>query len=281
MWHWCWARESEPVVLIVGGSVKASPGATTFVVALAARWASGESAVVVEADPAGGDLAKRFGHYPEPGLVALATAGRRRGTEAPVVAQHLALGVDVVLAPAGQEATETVSMLVRESLGLLRAGARQQALIVDVGRLDPASPALPLLAEADVVLLVTRLSVEAVDALDVRMPALAQAAGGYERLRLVAVGDSPLATDRILTGAAQAVPVLAAVPEDRRGADVLSGRARPGRGWTRLPLPRAARAAALRLRDERAQPPVAPTVVAPRHHSSLVGRRDPAAQVRP
>jgi hypothetical protein len=172
-------------------------------------------------------------------------------------------------------------MLVRESLGLLRAGARQQTLIVDVGRLAPASPALPVLAEADVVLLVTRLSVEAVDALDVRMPALAQAAGGYERLRLVTVGDSPLATDRILTGPAQAIPVLAAVPEDRRGAYVLSGRARPGRGWTRLPLPRAARAAALRLRDELAPPPVAPVVVTPRHHGSLMGRRDQTAQVRP
>jgi len=268
-------------VLIVGGSVKGSPGETTFAVALAARWAGPEPAVVVEADPAGGDLAKRFGHYPEPGLVALATAGRRRGIEAPVVAQQLALGVEVVLAPAGQEATETVSMLVRESLDLLRAAAWQQALIMDVGRLDPASPAWPLLGEADVVLLVTRLSVEAVDALDVRMPALAQAAGGYGRLRLVTVGDSPLGTDRILTGPAQTVPVLAAVPEDRRGADVLSGRVRPRRGWTRLPLPRAARAAALRLRDELTPSPVAPVVLAPRQRGALMGHRDQAAQVRP
>jgi hypothetical protein len=267
-------------MLIVGGSVKGSPGETTFAVALAARWAGPEPALVVEADPAGGDLAKRFGHYPEPGLVALATAGRRRSSEAPTVVQHLAVGVDVVLAPAGQEATETVSMLVRESLPLLRDGARHQALIVDVGRLDPASPALPLLAEADVVLLVTRLSVEAVDALDVRMPALAQAVGGYERLRLVTVGDSVLGTDRILTGAAQAVPVLAAVPEDRRGADVLSGRVRPGRGWTRLPLPRAARAVALRLRDELAPPLAPPVVGAPRPRGALPGRRDSAAQVR-
>jgi hypothetical protein len=268
-------------VLIVVGSVKGSPGATTFAVGLAARWAGQEPAVVVEADPAGGDLAKRFGHYPEPGLVALATAGRRGGTETPVVAQRLALGVDVVLAPAGQEATETVSMLVRESLGLLRAGGRRQALIVDVGRLDPASPALRLLAEADLVLLVTRLWVEAVDALDVRMPVLAQAAGGYERLRLVTVGDSPLGTDRILTGAAQAVPVLAMVPEDRRGADVLSGRAGPGRGWTRLPLPRAARAAALRLRDDLAAPLAPPVVVAPPGRGTLLSRYDQPAQVRP
>jgi cellulose biosynthesis protein BcsQ len=267
-------------VLIAVGSVKGSPGATTFAVALAARWAGQEPVVVVEADPAGGDLATRFGHYPEPGLVALATAGRRADNEAPVVAQCLALGVDVVLAPAGPEATQTVSMLVRESVPLLRAAGRRQVLILDVGRLDPASPALPLLAEADLVLAVTRLSVEAVDALDLRMPALAQAAGGYERMRLVAVGDSPLATDRILTGSAQAMRVLATVPEDRRGADVLSGRARPGHGWTRLPLPRAARAAALRLRDDVAPRPVARAVVAPRQHGTLLGRRDEAAQVR-
>jgi hypothetical protein len=168
------------------------------------------------------------------------------------------------------------------SVACCPAGARQQALIVDVGRLDPASPALPLLAEADVVLLVTRLSVEAVDALDVRMPALAQAADGYERLRLLTVGDSPLGTDRVLTGAATVVPVLAMVPQDRRGADVLSGRSRPGRGWTRLPLPRAARAAALRLRDELAPAaPVAPVVVAPRQPGALTGHRVPAGQVRP
>ena len=98
-------------------------------------------------------------------------------------------------------------------------------------------------------------------------------------VRLVTVGDSPLGTARILTGAAQAVPVLAAVPEDQRGADVLSGRARPGRGWTRLPLPRAARAAALRLRDELAPPPALPVVVAPRQRGTLLGRHDHTAQV--
>jgi hypothetical protein len=197
------------------------------------------------------------------------------------VVQRLAVDVSVVLAPAGQEATETVSMLVRESLPLLLAGTRGQALIVDVGRLDPASPALPLLAEADLMLLVTRLTVEAVDALDVRMPAIAEAAGGYERLRLVAVGDSPLGTERILTGAGQGVPVLSMVPEDRRGADVLSGRARPGRGWTRLPLPRAARAAALRLRHELTPPPAPPVLVSPAQRDILVGDRDRTAQARP
>ncbi len=270
-------------MLIVTGSVKGSPGATTFALGVAARWPTQEPVVLVEADPAGGDLAKRFGHYPEPGLAALATAGRRGG-EVPVVAQRLSLGVDVVFAPAGEEAAETVAMLVNESLGLVQSCARSQVLIVDVGRLDRASPTMPLLGLADAVVLVTRLSVEAVDALDLRMPTLANAAGGYDRLRLAVVGDSPLGTDRILTGPAAAVPVLARVPDDVRGADVLAGRRRAGRGWTRLPLLRAARGAALALRPGVQPVPdvlAASTEHSPQHTCALMGRRDPAGQVQP
>ncbi len=48
-------------VLVAVASVKGSPGVTTLCVALAACWPDPAGAIVVEADPAGGDVAMRFG----------------------------------------------------------------------------------------------------------------------------------------------------------------------------------------------------------------------------
>ena len=58
-------------MLVAMVSVKGAPGVTTLAVGLATRWPRGE-AVVVEADPAGGDLSARFGLAHDPGLAAMA-----------------------------------------------------------------------------------------------------------------------------------------------------------------------------------------------------------------
>ena len=63
------------VVAIVGA--KHSPGATTLAVALASAAPVDQRALVVEADPAGGDIAARAGMSLDPGLLTLAAAGRR------------------------------------------------------------------------------------------------------------------------------------------------------------------------------------------------------------
>src|SRR5436305_12221156 len=91
--------------LVVVGSVKDAPGVTTLAVGMVAGWPRPD-AVLLEADPDGGDLAARFGHHPDPGLMSFAAAarsgieaGRRRGH-----VQRLPLDLDVVLAPPGDDA---------------------------------------------------------------------------------------------------------------------------------------------------------------------------------
>ncbi|GIJ62408.1 hypothetical protein [Virgisporangium aurantiacum] len=246
-------------VLVAIGSVKGSPYVTSLAVALAARWPT-PGALVVEADPAGGDLAFRFGARREPGLSELAADTRtgRRGGDLAAYARPIRLGVSVVFAPADQQqgpqaggvgqAAQATRMVAHNCLDLLRASAARRAVIVDVGRLGWDSPAWPLVAAADVFLVAMRSGVEAVDAVQVRRDRVRSVPGLRSVPRLVVAG-SPLCTEREITEVT-GLPVIGTVPDDRRAADVLGGRAEPGRGWTRLPFLRAARALAARLHAE-------------------------------
>src|SRR5690242_457047 len=93
--------------LIAVSYVKGRPGATTTALGLAAAAPISVRPVVVEADPAGGDLMRRLGLAATPSLVDLAAAARgttraedalAAGTQTAVIGQ---VGVPVVVAPAG------------------------------------------------------------------------------------------------------------------------------------------------------------------------------------
>ena len=58
-------------------SVKGAPGVTTLSCLVASLWAGPGPVAVVEADPAGGDLAARFGLTSTLGWTSLAAAGSR------------------------------------------------------------------------------------------------------------------------------------------------------------------------------------------------------------
>lgn len=235
-------------VLIAIGSVKGSPGATSLAVGLAARWPT-TGAVVVEADPAGGDLAFRFGHHREPGLSELAadTRGGHAGRDLSAYTQRLALGVDVVLAPAEREAAQALTLLTGAGQRLLRAAAADRAVLVDVGRLGWDSPTLPLACAADVLLVVTRAWPDSLNAVQARRSRLLDLPGMRANVALVLAGDLPYPPREVAQ--VLGLPVAGRVPDDPRGAAVLGGRARPGRGWQRLELLRAAKALASSLHD--------------------------------
>jgi hypothetical protein len=256
-------------MLVTVGTVKGQ-GATTLAVALAARSPTA-GALVVEADPTGGDLAFRFGHHREPGLSELAADTRTgAGVERDLAAyaQRLPMGVDVVFAPADQQvddgrrrlreepgqSVQAVRLVADNCVRLLRAAAAGRMVVVDVGRLGWESPALPLAAAADVLLLVTRAQVDGIDAVQVRRERILSLPGMRASVRLVLAGRPPCPADEIAR--VVGLPVAAVLPEDRRGAAVLTGQARPGWGWTRLELPRAARALALSLQAEPATPTI-------------------------
>lgn len=124
---------------LIVGSAKHSPGATTLAVAVAcvvAEEGDDGPPVLVEADPAGGDLAARLGLPSETGLSTLAAAGRH-GHEAGLLWRHahpLPAGGAVVLAPT--EATQCRSAL--STLGpRLGAMVTDEAVdcVLDVGRM--------------------------------------------------------------------------------------------------------------------------------------------------
>ncbi|ONH22668.1 MinD/ParA family ATP-binding protein [Pseudofrankia asymbiotica] len=231
-------------MIIAVGSLKASPGATTLALALADRWpAGGGEPLVVEADPAGGDLGARFGLLATSrGLVTLAAAGRRGGRQARPVEDHaheLPGGLLAIPAPAGAEqASQILGELEGGGWSALWTAARtgDRTVIVDCGRLDPRSPAMPAVHAADVLLLVVRADDDELAHLAARMYAVR---GWAVPAWYVAVIAQPnrkpdyrvREISRVL-----ASRVLGPVPFDSAAAGVLAGRrqTRAGIGRTKL-----------------------------------------------
>ncbi|WP_194909578.1 chromosome partitioning protein [Catenulispora rubra] len=219
-------------MLITVGSIK-SGAATTTALALGATWPSNATVVVVEADPSGGDVASLFGLEREPGLVSLSAAARARH-EVGLLTEHaqaLPGGLRVVAAPPGAEqAGGAVGLLGRDAGPLWKAAASAEDLvvIVDVGRLDPGSPAHVLVAAADAALLVARPTLNEAHALAARLDGLISATGAAgTRLHLVLHGEGYPAEQ---VSQSLAFPVTAHLPHDAKAAAILSG---AGRGELR------------------------------------------------
>ncbi|MGH3947509.1 MAG: chromosome partitioning protein [Pseudonocardiaceae bacterium] len=236
--------------------VKSRPGATTTAVGLAAVLPAASRPVVVECDPAGGDLVLRHGLAASPGLVELATATRTTEETDPGAgrdevlsrfAQPLRLGdhvVQVVVAPpGGAQSRVALSVLTRPGHDVLRGTDR--VVIADCGRLDHPSPTWPLLQVADAVVVLTRGRAEELAHLREHIGELVRQVTGRLVVMLAAGGmygageveamlhrhvtvSLDLPTDR--------VHVQGLLPYDERAATVLDGARTGGRGWGRLPL---------------------------------------------
>jgi hypothetical protein len=202
--------------------------------------------VLVEADPAGGDLAARFGLGPGPGLASMAVAARHNdeSPEPSSWARVLPLGVAVVPAAPGAAAAAALAALAGHGSRLLTVLADSHpVVVVDAGRWTHGSPADELLSQCQVVLLVVRPVLEQVRQCEARVGPLRRLVGDVRLLLVEAAGGWPAAE----VGAALGLPVAGVLPEDVQGAGVLSGRLVPRNGfrarglssWVRLPLPRA------------------------------------------
>jgi MinD-like ATPase involved in chromosome partitioning or flagellar assembly len=138
-------------------SAKGSPGVTTTALAIAVADPLGATSLLVEADPAGGDLASRLGIPCEPGLASLAAAGRRR-LDAELVEKHCQRvgGVDIVAAPAGASSARAALKVLDGGFVQALKEQPERVVICDAGRLDASSIALDLVKAADMVLVLTR-----------------------------------------------------------------------------------------------------------------------------
>ncbi|CCH17765.1 conserved exported hypothetical protein [Micromonospora lupini str. Lupac 08] len=286
-------------MLIGVTSAKGSPGATTLALGLALRWPE-PGAVMVEADPAGGDLMARFGRTyhddgREPGLASMAAdarsgAGVRMDPSRWV--QPLPPGVDVVLAEPGAAAASLRALAVRGPHMLRVLAAGRPAVVLDVGRWEPTSPVNALLSAVDVLLVVLRPMQDEVRAADVRLNGptgrpipsakgrdlsqgrehVEQLTGLVRDVQLVTVGVD--GWPAVEVAGSLGLPLAATVPTDRRGAGILAGRMVPRRGWqstgwTRLPLLRACRGLARDLdRQTSAEASIAPVT----EHAGVSGR---------
>lgn len=231
--------------LLAIGSVKGSPGATTLSVAVTACWPSERPAVLVEADPAGGDLGARFGLAAEPGLVTLASATRRAPAADSLLAhaQELPGGLPVVVGPASaKQARAALTMLVPAVTSTW--SALNTDVIVDCGRLDPSSPVLDVLAHANLALVVARPELADLHHLAAR---IADLRSRGRSLAVLLAGKGPYGPDEVRE--AVDADVIRAIPWDPTGAAFVSGRAGSQRGLTRAPLMRAARNLATVLVD--------------------------------
>jgi len=214
-------------MLIALTSVKGSPGVTTFTVALAANWPAAARRVVVECDPAGGDLAQRFGLPPSPGLLSMAAAAR--GQLVPEAVwnhiQPLVGEVHVMPGPSGShQARAALSGVTTSGSPLYGAGQLPGvAMFVDCGRMDPGSPAEPVIRNANVLLLVSGTHSDELAHLAVRLHELGRAAA-RPCLVLAGQGHSTAEVEREL-----GIPVMARIPHDPAAAAALTGHAVAGR----------------------------------------------------
>jgi len=241
-------------------SVKGAPGVTTAALALTSAWPVHRRAVLVEADPAGGDIAARFRMSPDPGLASLATGLRHErasGAEG-TLTQHvreLSGGVRVLVEPVSRTEARSALEIVADSLPGL-AEAEGVDLIVDCGRLvtgDHVSPMLEsgtrttvspvarLLMHADLVLVVTVGELADLSHVQTMLPLLQTRHASLSIL----VRSPQVWTNEEIEHELD-VEVVGGLPFDAVSADVLAGR-QHGRRASRLPLLRAATALADRV----------------------------------
>ena len=247
--------------MVTLASVKGAPGVTTTALALGSMWPAHRAVIVMECDPAGGDISARRGLAPEPNLVSLAAAVRRsRGHSATLLADHcqqLPGGLGIV---AGSSAPAEMRSAIAAVVGTLPALAADAAadVLVDCGRLDsgvassgedaeaartPTTPPLSLIRGSDLLVLVSRGDLADLSHLESWLPALRSL---NESVALVLVGSLSWQVEEV--SSALDVEVIGQVPHDPTGADAVNGG--PLRGsWARLPVLRAARSAADRIAE--------------------------------
>jgi hypothetical protein len=228
------------MTVVAFAGVKHSPGASTLATAVAAT----AHGLVIEADPAGGDLAIRAGVPVEPGLASMAIAARSHRTT-PLLSAHsqeLGSGVRLIAGPLAPRLAESAIRAVAGTLAVLLAADRAGLSAVDIGRIDTAPAVAQLLDAADHRVLVLRATAEDVAGARDRVTELRE--HGPATVAVVARGQYSV------TEIADALEVsVHSVAWDPRAAALLAT-GHPLSGWlARSPLMRSAQALADQLRS--------------------------------
>jgi hypothetical protein len=238
------------MALVAVTYAKGRAGATTTALGLAVVAPADARAVLVECDPTGGDLMLRHRLGARPSVVDLAAAARAPvagvGDAFAAGVQQLRLGdrsVDVVVAPAGGAQTRAaLPELTRPGQATLNPPDR--LVVADCGRLYPVSPARPVLAVADVVVVLAAARADALAHLREQLADLVDLVPGRLVVLLTSGGYAADEVAEVLTRYVvqelarqpNLLTVTGPLPVDRRAAGVLDGELQAGRRWRRLPL---------------------------------------------
>lgn len=221
------------MTVIAVASVTGSPGATSFVLGLAAAWPDeGRQRIVVETDPDGGRLGADLGVGIEPGLMALALAVRTADITGAGLVERGAARVGewhVVPAPASSEQTHSALVHAAGPLARVMADDDGPVWLVDAGRLSARSPALPFALAATHTVIVSGGSFPLLQLLPHRVDAL-RAAGCEPCVAVVEPTSWPLEEIAGFVGA-DVVVVLPRVNAGRTGVAAMRGSA--WRPWWR------------------------------------------------
>lgn len=245
-------------MLTVLTSGKAAPGVTTATWALALAWP--RPLLVVDADPAGGDMAAGLlaGRVSaERGLLSWSAAARRGVTATAAAGLLPAHAVEVPerpgvwFVPGFTNATQGSSFTEQtwERLALTLAGsgsALGRDALVDLGRIVGTRAPWPVLRAADRVLVAARPSVRSVHASRDVLTRLRYELGDLSTVSALVTGDGPYRPGEV--AAALEIPLGGCLPGERRAAAALSdGAAIQARALRGSPLLRAATALARTL----------------------------------
>jgi hypothetical protein len=231
------------IVAVVGDAC------TTTTVALASAWPASHEAMIVEADPSGGDLAAWFDLPIVPSLSTVVTS--TFDTSWPDIDRHTRVaesGLRLISAPASAAEAHHAVALSAAFLAPALAAVRAPTALVDAGDASQWPTAHPLVASAAVTVVVHRQWSHSARAAGVRLQRLAEqvdaAATTSSGLVVAVVGADPFHFDQIESFLAESVGTTAIVglPVDGLTAAVYAGRTGvSAKRLARLPLARAAR----------------------------------------
>ncbi len=220
-------------MIVTLGSIRGSPGVTSWALLLSAAWPGDDERVVLEADPAGGVLGARYGLGVNPGVVAL-ISGLRRSTgpvEVADAARRVAGGVWVVPGPETAEQSRPLWASTAVEVAA-RVAVDGRVWLVDAGRLDDTNPATGFVGPSALAVLVCGPRPEDLVQVPARVAAL-QARGG--RVGLLVSGPCPHPTAELADFAGTGLVWRAAGGDDLAAAAgaVLggAGRGRGRRSW--------------------------------------------------
>jgi Flp pilus assembly CpaE family ATPase len=197
-------------------SGKGSPGATFVAANLAAALSrANEETVLLDLDPAGGDLCCYLGLDPRRGLYPLLRMeGTISGTARLLTEAEERSGFHVLSGL--PESSDLASPgVLAEALGAASASAR--IVVADLGRIFETNA--PIAAKCDLVLLAVRADLVSVLGAERALRHLEAEGTHRERVTVVVCGhEKRRPADLAEVGEALRLPVLGAVPLDRRGA---------------------------------------------------------------